>query len=127
MAKFTKSRDGIKTWSQSAAGDNFIRLFLLIWFLPLLLATIFAVSSFKDLPGQIPLFYSRSWGETQLAAKSYIFIPLGGSLLLGIFNFGLAINLHLKDRVSSYLLGGAAALVSLLTAITTANIINLIK
>ncbi|MCL4397787.1 hypothetical protein M1403_02030 [Patescibacteria group bacterium] len=122
-----RAKEKFTTWSQSAAADNFIRLFIIVWFVPLLLATIFAAFNFRLLPSQIPLFYSRNWGEDQLAAKSYIFIPLAGTLLLGIFNFGLAINFHVNDRVSSYLLGGTAALVSLLAAITTVNIINLIK
>ncbi len=122
-----KAREKITKWSQSAASDGLFRLFLSLWLIPLVLAFAFAAFNFKALPDQIPLFYSRSWGESQLAAKNYIFVPLAGTFLLGIFNFGLAVNFHAKDRVGSYLLTGTATLVSLLAAITTVNIINLIK
>ena len=78
------------------------------------------------LPPQIPLFYSRAWGEGQLATKQYIFLPIIGVLLLGVFNLGLAVSFPARDKVLAYLLAGTASLVGILSAITIFNIIRLI-
>lgn len=116
----------LSAWSRSAFSDTLFRSLLLLWFFPITIATIYTAYILKNLPDQVPLFYSRTWGESQLAAKAYLFIPLVGSFLLGIFNFGVAINYHAKDRVSSYLMAGAAALISILASITIFSIIYLI-
>lgn len=43
-----------------------------------------AFFSYSDLPPEVPLWYSRPWGETQLAPKMFIFlIPLISLLIFG--------------------------------------------
>jgi hypothetical protein len=122
-----KAKERFTSWSQSAISDQLFLFFFLTWIFPLLFIFIYLVANLSQLPDLVPLFYSRVWGETQLAARYYLFLPAVGTLLLGIFNFGLAVNYHREDRVSSYLLSGTATLISFLTAITIFNIINLIK
>lgn len=118
---------GFSTWSQSAKEDRFFILFLFPWVIPLLLSTIFILFRIGDLPNEIPLFYSRIWGVNQLALKQYIFLPVFGTVLLGIFDLGIAVNLHSQNRVQSYLLAGTASLVSILSLITIFNIIRLLS
>lgn len=122
-----QAKEKLSGWLHSALTDNFMILFFALWFLPLAAITIFAIFSFGSLPDQIPLFYSRRWGEAQLAPKGYIFVPAIGSFLLGIFNFCLGINFHPKEKVLAYLLGGTAAVVALLAAITGGKIIILMS
>lgn len=107
--------------------DNIFKTFLILWLVPLVLTLIYILFYFRNLPTQIPLFYSRLWGESQLAARPYIFLPVAGTFLLGIFNFSLATSFHSKDKIFSYLLSGTMILLSFLAAITTFNIINLLK
>lgn len=126
-ARIFYARETISSWSQSAKSDSLFLILVLVWFIPSVLTLIYTALNFNLLPNQIPLFYSRAWGQAQLAAKHYIFLLSGGTFLLGLFNFGLAVGFHAKDRVLSYLLSAAAALASLLAAITTVNIIILIK
>lgn len=123
MAKFKFKFEKFET-SQK---DNTFKTFLVFWLAPLILILVYILFYFKNLPAQIPLFYSRLWGESQLASRPYIFLPVVGTLLLGIFNFSLAANFHSKDKIFSYLLSGAMILLSFLTAITTFNIVNLMK
>ena len=121
----SQARDKIADWLHSALTDNLMFVFFLLWLLPLLVVIIFATINFSSLPDQIPLFYSRKWGEAKLAPKSYIFVPALGTLFLGIFNFCLSINFHSKERVLSYLLSGTAGIVALLVAITSIKIVLL--
>lgn len=107
--------------------DNIFKTFFLLWLVPLVLTLIYILFYFRNLPAQIPLFYSRLWGESQLAGRAYIFLPVAGTLLLGLFNFSLAASFHTKDKIFSYLLSGTALLLSFLAAITTFNITNLMK
>ncbi len=123
MAKFKFKFEKFET-SQK---DNIFKTFFLLWLVPLILTLIYILFYFRNLPLQIPLFYSRLWGESQLAAKFYIFLPLVGTLLLGIFNFSLAASFHSREKVFSYLLSGTAMVISLLAMITTFNIVNLMK
>ncbi len=123
--QFSSSKK-LTSWSQSATSDNIFRLFFILWLIPLIIIAVYTLFLFNKLPDEIPLFYSRTWGEAQLASRNYIFIPMAGSLLLGICNFGLAISFHINDKVSSYLLAGTATLVALLASLTTLNIIRLI-
>lgn len=130
MAKLFKKisvESNFSSWAQSAKTDKYFRAFFLIWIIPLLLSLGYILINYANLPNEIPLFYSRLWGEAQLANKILIFLPLGGTLLLGIFNLSLAISLHEKDKVLSYFLAGSASLISLLSAITLVNIVNLMK
>lgn len=127
MPKFKIQATEIHRWSESAFSDRLFRAFFLCWITPLILISLYAVRFFSLLPSQIPIFYTRGWGEAQLAPKSYLFLPIIGTVLLGIFNLGLATTFHPKDRVISYLLAGTAALVAILTTLTLGSIINLMK
>ena len=122
-----QTKNQISNWLHSALTDNFMIGFIILWVVPLVLITGYSIFNFNSLPDQIPLFYSRKWGEGQLAARGYVFVPVAGSFLLGIFNFCLGINFHPSEKVLSYLFAGTAVIISALTAITTFNIINLIK
>lgn len=64
-------------------------LFSFSFFL-IVISTITAVAVQAQLPQEIPLFYSRPWGNDQLAKKNFlIFLPLF-SLFVAILNFLLA-------------------------------------
>lgn len=115
-----------RQWSDSALRDRYFVFFLLGWFLPLIMVVIFVALNYSRLPYDIPLFYSRLWGGKQVARNIYIYLPCAGAFLLGLFNVGFATSAHGKDRVLAYLLMGGAALVSILAAITTFNIVNLV-
>lgn len=113
--------------SSGILADKLFLFFGCLWILGIVLSAIYSIFNFANLPNQIPLFYSQVWGESQLASKSLIFLPCLGSLVLGLFNFVFAFLFHQNNRVFSYLLIGTATLLSVMSAITTFNIINLIR
>lgn len=120
-----QAQDKISHWLHSAITDNLMRWFLILWIIPLIGTIVFSLIHYSSLPDEIPLFYSRRWGEAQLAPKNYLFIPTSGTFLLGIFNFCLGISLHSRWRVLAYLLSGAAFAIAFMTAITSVKIILL--
>ena len=121
-----KTPSGISSWSSSAKVDRVFLLILTTWIVPVIFALIISMVFFNRLPDEVPLFYSRIWGESQLATKQFLFLPTLGVILLGSFNFAVAVSFHSRDRVLAYLLAGAMALVSILSTITIFNIIRLV-
>lgn len=107
--------------------DRLFWLMVFAWALPLLLAIVYSLVNLGHLPNQIPLFYSQIWGESQLGPKTYILLPSAGVLIFGLVNIFFGISFFSKDRVFAFILGGIAFLVSILSAITVFNIVNLMK
>jgi len=81
----------------------------------------------SSLPEQVPLFYSRPWGQEQLAAKDYLFLVPLASFLVFILNYYLSLVLLKKgEKFLTILSSGLALLFSVLGAITLWKIIFLI-
>lgn len=121
------TKERLSGWSRSAFSDQLFRIFLGSWLVSLLISAGYIFMNFKNLPLEIPLFYSRVWGQAQLARNVYIFLPTLGVFLLGIFDFSLSISFHPRDRVFAYLLAGVSSLLSILVLVTSLNIVNLMK
>lgn len=83
------------------------------------------ISWFK-LPPELPLFYSRPWGESRLIAKGLIFIlPLSG-LIINLINLRLASVLFKTEFLLSQVLIWTSVAVSALTSITLFKILIII-
>ena len=117
----------IHSYFTLASKDRFFVLFFCIWLLPILLASVYVLWNFSNLPREIPLFYSRTWGERQLVRSTYIYLPLLGTFLLGVLNIAFASVIYSRDKVLAYVLVGAASLISVLAALTVFNIVNLFR
>jgi len=91
------------------------------------LSLIFIALNWQRLPPQVPLFYSRPWGEDQLAPKIAIFLLPASSVGVFLINFLLAKFFIKKENLfvaeASLLL---ALLISVLNLISLYQIINLI-
>lgn len=122
-----KAQEAILRLSQNILHDRIFWAFCAVWFLPIGIIGLYAFLNLNRLPNQIPLFYSQVWGESQLASKNQIFMPIFGVLILGLFNFSFAGLFHPQNKVFSYVLCGSSALLSILAAITIFNIVNLMR
>lgn len=79
------------------------------------------------LPEQVPFFYSRPWGQEQLATKDYLFLIPLFSFLVFILNYYLSLILLKKgEKFLTILSSSLALLFSVLGAITLWKIIFLI-
>jgi hypothetical protein len=113
--------------SRSVLSDKLVLTFFISWLFAVLLTFAYVLTFYKDLPLQIPLFYSRPLGEQQLSTASFIFMPVVGTFILGVVSFFAASFQIKENKILAYILSGAAPLVALLVMITTLNIINLVK
>lgn len=68
----------------------------------LLLITFWLLYSY--IPPKIPLFYSRTWGETQLASKEQFFVIPALIALVTLINTLLAWQIHPSQKVLKRLL-----------------------
>lgn len=77
------------------------------------------------LPPQVPLLYSRPWGEEQIVAKSWLFLLPFLSLMVAVSNQMVASFLA-KEVFIGKILGWATAVFALLALITLFQIIRLV-
>lgn len=117
----------VEKWTRSAFSDRLMVAAIIGWSVPLLLIAAFTALNYTELPWTIPLYYSRNWGDMQLAKTQFIFMPLAGAFILGLINLGAAVALHKKERVSAYILAGIALLISILASYTVYNIVALLR
>lgn len=82
--------------------------------------------TFNRLPPQLPLFYSRPWGEEQLATPSFLLLLPLGALVIGFLNIGMAGFLFEEFPFLARILIWSSVLVSLISAITVFKIVTLI-
>jgi len=89
------------------------QIVLIIWF-------------YNQLPPQIPLFYSRPWGESWLASSSSIIILPLFSIITLLTNYFLALYLYSKKILLSHLLVIFGFIISLFSTISVLKIISLV-
>ncbi len=108
---------------QEKINRNFLR-----WNLILIIIQISLIFfKFNDLPSQVPLYYSRPWGEGQLASATSLFLLPTFSIIVLIIN-NLIANLLLKSiPLFSRLLVIFSLAFSLFTSISLVKIIFLIS
>lgn len=78
------------------------------------------------LPPQLPLFYSRPWGESQLVERNYFLILPISTFILSLINLRLASILFKRELLISQVLVWSSLLINLLAGITLYNILKII-
>lgn len=89
----------------------------------LVVASLVFAFKFPKLPPQVPLFYTKPWGESQLAAPYLLLLPI---VISAAF---LLVNTILSEKVSPFtkrILVEGAVLVCVLSSITVVSIVFLI-
>ncbi|MBI2267973.1 MAG: hypothetical protein HYU80_00830 [Candidatus Blackburnbacteria bacterium] len=106
--------------------DGFSKKFFFAGLLSLFVSLLFLGIFYKHLPPEIPLFYSKPWGQEQLAKPILLSIPLALSIML--FSLNLIITRYFKEnsliRVTLMI---SSSIVAILTSITIIRIILLIS
>ncbi len=109
-----------KFW-QGSLNSRFFRYSLFLLFFQIILIIWF----YNQLPPEIPIFFSRPWGEPWLSSPASIFILPLFSLLTLLLNYFLALYLYAKKVLLSELLVIFGFIVSLFSTISLLQIINL--
>lgn len=84
------------------------------------------LASWRSLPPQLPLFYSRPWGEEQLTTPLGILILPGLSIGIILVNLVLGWLVNKKEVLVKQILSSASALFSFLCLVTLIQIIRLV-
>lgn len=94
----------------------------------LILAGIFVLLWKRNfLPGRVPLFYSRPWGEEQLVPQTYLFLlPLLSAAVLIISRQLGQIFFKKEEKFLAWAINSFALLFTVLASITLIKIIFLI-
>lgn len=92
---------------------------------PLLAAGALVGLFWRTLPPEVPIFYSRPWGQDQLGPPSFLFMPLLLSLVFMVANLWIAKILD-KSFIKQALLLGAIT-VAILSSVSVIRIIFLIS
>lgn len=110
-----------KLWLEPAVA-KIIRLSVLIIIAQIGIIILF----FSQLPPQLPLYYSRPWGESQLAPTHHLFLLPGLSLSFLLLNSGLAVLFIEKKKFLSICLAWTSLIVAGLALIALIKIIDVI-
>jgi len=89
------------------------QLTIIIWF-------------YRELPPEIPLFFSRPWGSAWLTSTSSIFILPLLSLVTLLLNYFLALYYHQKKLILSQLLVIFSLIITLFSTVSVLKIISLV-
>lgn len=98
-------------------------LTLYIFFAFDLLLIIFLTIFYPHLPPQIPLFYSKPWGEDQLAEKWMIFLLPVLSHTIFLFNSILYNKLYIPNTISRNILQALNIFVITITSLITIKLL----
>jgi hypothetical protein len=110
-----------KFW-QTAINSRLLRFTILLFLSQVILIIWF----YNQLPPEIPLFFSRPWGEAWLSSSSSIFILPLFSLVVLLINYSLALFYYQRKPIISQLLVVFAFVISLFSAISVLKIISLV-
>ncbi len=88
-----------------------------------LLITFFIIVLSKILPPKLPLFYSLSWGEKQLANHQQLLIIPASITLVTLFNLIISWQLHPQQVFFKKILLISTLLVTLILTITFFKIV----
>lgn len=106
--------------------DRLLKRIIQLIFILLGLNFLFLALWWSKLPPQLPLFYSRPWGEEQLVAKNLFFILPAACFTFIIINLRLASFFFKKEVLLSQILIWSALIFSLLTTISLWKILTIV-
>lgn len=107
--------------------SNDTRWVITIWTGLVLFQIILLVFSWSKLPSEVPLFYSRPWGDDQLAPKLALGIFPLGSLVCLLINGFFARLLFGRETLLSTVISWSVVLMTLLSTIGLFKIILLVS
>lgn len=90
----------------------------------LLITTLLGIF-FISLPANLPLFYSKSWGEEQLATKQQLLILPSIIILVTLINIVVAWQLHINQIILRRIILACIIAIDLIIVITAVKILTI--
>lgn len=95
--------------------------------LQLIIGGIIIVWYWRTLPPQVPLWYSKPWGDERLASPWLLFLPLLSSVIVYGINLTAVIRFASNHPMFARVLLLTSVLISLLSGITVVRIVTLVR
>lgn len=93
----------------------------------LVIGTAFILWYWRYLPPEIPLWYSKPWGDERLASPFFLFLPLLTAVFFYMINI-ITVSRHANEHpIFARVLFLVSALVSITSAIIVIRIVTLIS
>lgn len=102
------------------------RLYFWVSISPLIASLIFSLIIlifFKNLPPKLPLFYSLSWGNQQLATHQQFLIIPASLAAITLLNLGISWQLHPQQKFFKKILLISPLIINLILMITFVKIV----
>ena len=106
--------------------DRFILTILIFSFLSILLQISLILIWWQNLPPQLPLFYSRPWGEAMLASKIFLWILPAIAIFCPLINFLTSLFFFKQNQYLKRVLATFSGLVSFTTLYGSLKIVSLL-
>jgi len=103
--------------------NRFVLLNLVFFILQILTVLFF----WRHLPSQIPLFYSRPWGEEQLSTPGGLLILPGLTLVVFVINFIFSLFVSKEEKLLRSILFLTTTVFGLFSLITLVQVIRLVS
>lgn len=85
------------------------------------------VSTFNQLPPEVPMFFSSPWGDSQLTKSSNLILLPIFSFLIVIINFSISTLITQQRQLFAHILAVSSVVFSLLSTLALFNIIFLVS
>jgi len=116
----------MKDFFKDIRNDKTIRLGFAVTFSIALIALVFVLFYYNNLPPFIPIFNQLPWGEQRLGTTMTIFIPILIAFLIFMFNLLLSSLIYKKIPLVSRMLAITSLTVSVLVLLFTIRSIQLV-
>lgn len=113
--------------SESLRTDPSTRYSLIITVFVQIFHFSFIILKFNSLPPELPLFYSRPWGQPQLASPKQLLLLPFFSMAVFLANLSLAALIHPQEKILGRLLIWSSLIINLMAAYNLYKIIVLIS
>ena len=111
---------------KSVSGDKLLFSIIIFSAVSVLAQTALILSANGKLPPQIPIFYSKPWGEPMLGPPIALWILPAISIVTSLFNFSLATFFLAETKFLAKTLFITSFIVNLITLYDTSKIISLL-
>ena len=116
----------MKKLINTIAADRITRIATIVSLIILLVALIYSLIVYGNLPPYIPLFNQLGWGDPRLGEKYLIFLPIVLALILIIVNIVITSLLYVSMPLVSRMITVTSLLLSALTVIFIIRVTQLV-
>ena len=119
--------DQVKLEIDSLAADGTMKLGLRLGFVVIGLSLIVLAIFWRRLPPEVPLLYSRPYGNSQLVSSWWLWLIPGVSLIIELMGVRLGGSIIEEDKLLAQIIIWVAGVVAVMNLVTVVKIVGLVS